>query len=203
MHVPLSICSSDSSRCIPEYDLPCTKDGDRRSRNNFTRAVARKFTRSRHSYGRRGSERACAGGRRGRRTLRGERGTEGPLGRRRPGETMMFNIRALYRCGLRKTGRGRAGPGGPGPGGAEEWAAGRDRAWMGGTGPGWDYWDRPIFATPGLDPGRPGPLGPPGPPCAPNPHVTALSVLSFATCPQSAHSADSEGVSVVQFAEQR
>jgi hypothetical protein len=33
--------------------------------------------------------------------------------------------------------------------------------------------------------------------------VTALSILSFDTCPQSAHCADSEVNSVVQFAEQR
>ena len=103
----------------------------------------------------------------------------------------MFNNRALYWCGLRETGRGRAGPGGPGvpgPGGAE---LGRRKGRRAGTGLGWvgPGWDGigPISATPVLGPGRPGPLGPPGPPCAPNPHVTALSVLSFATCPQSAH----------------
>jgi hypothetical protein len=126
---------------------------------------------------------------------------------------MMFNNRALYRCGLRETGRGRAGPGWPGlarearvpgPGGAE---LGRRKGRRAGTGLGWVGPGRdgigPISATPGLGPGRPGPLGPPGPPCAVRTQSACDGVECFKFCylsadsAQSAHSAYSEVNSVV------
>ena len=137
MHVPLSICSSDSSRCIPEYDLPCTKDGDRRSRNNFTRAVARKFTRSRHSYGRRGSEWACAGGR------RGAQGAANASGRAGDG-------RAVGPASARGNNDVQhSGPlsvwvaeDGAGQGGAGRAGTRRGGGMGGGPGPGLDGWDR-------------------------------------------------------------
>jgi hypothetical protein len=195
-----------------------TKDSDRRSRSNFTRAVARKFARFCHSCGRRGSKRACAGGHRERRMPRGERGAElaaeGPMGERArgPASARRRGERACCRRGNNDvqqsgplSGRGRAGPGwpgGPGPGGAE---LGRRKGRRAGTGLGL------------VGPGRDG-IGPtwPGPAWAARPARAVLRTQSacdgvecFKFCylsadsAQSAHSADSVVNSVVQFAEQR
>ena len=149
-----------------------------------------------------GARRAGRGSRagRGREARRAGRGSRAG-GLRRPG----VGARGLTCCRRGNNDVQQSGPlsvwvaeDGAGQGGAGR--AGTRRGGVGaegrraGTGLGWVGPGRdgiigigPIFATPGLGPGRPGPLGPPGPPCAPNPHVTALSVLSFATCLQSAH----------------